>query len=57
MKLDFFLSLSLEVFKRKTAVSAEYRMSTFGITSNLSESTLWRGEDPLKSAQVDMNFV
>lgn len=53
----FFFSLSREVFKRKTAVSAEYRMSTLGITSNLSESTLWRGEDPLKSARVNMNFV
>lgn len=44
-------SLSFEVFKRKTAVSAEYRMSTLGITSNLSESTLWR------AARDEMNAV
>lgn len=52
----FFLSLSpsLEVFKRKTAASAEYRMLTLGFISNLSESTLWRGEDPLKSARVNL---
>lgn len=52
-----FFSLSLEVFKRKVVGSAEYRMSTLGITSNLSESTLWRGEDPLKSARVHLNYV
>lgn len=52
----FFFS-SLEVFKRKTAVSAEHRMSPLGITSNLSESTLWRAEDPLKSARVKLIFI
>lgn len=51
-----FFSLSLEVFKRKTDVSAEHRMSTLGITSNRSESMLWRAEDPPKSARVKLNF-
>lgn len=51
-----FFFLSLEVFKRKTDVSAEHRMSTFGITSNLSESMPWRAEDPPKSARVKLNF-
>lgn len=56
MNLDFFFFVSLEVFKRKTYVSAEHRMSTLGITSNLSESMLWRAEYPPKSAWVKMNF-
>lgn len=44
-----FFFFSLEVFKRKTDFSAEHRMSTLGITSNLSESKL--GEQKNLSSQ------
>lgn len=48
------LFLPPEVFKRKTAASADYRMLTLSFISNLSESTRWREKDPPKSAPVNL---